>query len=247
MTGLSDLGLSQYEESIYKALIRLGRADAKKISVESAVPITATYPNLKTLAKKGLIQKLEGEIALYDAKDPKLALAAFLDEKKARLNDRFATAMSEISEIKKSETQQKEPVTISTGREISNKIFLELTQNTKKSLYILGWGFFKTHSDYPMLKELKKLVDQGKDIRLITSHPTPMENNMLREILGIGVSMKKQDIKNFSIVVRDGVETKITLKNPEIGPRVILHIDDPDLSGAMREYFLGIWKKARKV
>ena len=247
MTGFGNLGLSQYEEAVYKAAIRLGRADARNISKESCVPITAVYPNLKTLAAKGLVQKIESDVALYEAKDPKIALSALLDSRKERLEKEYAAAMAELSAIRKSEEAPKEPVTISTGREISNKIFLELARNTKESLYIMGWGFFRTHHDYPMLRELKSLVEGGKDIRLITNHPKPLKNYMLKEIHKLGVDMRKHEMRNFSIIVRDGEETKITLKSPEIGPRVILHIEDPSLSTALKEYFLTRWRKAKKV
>jgi HTH-type transcriptional regulator, sugar sensing transcriptional regulator len=246
MNTLKALGLTTYEEKVYRAAARIGRADARSISRESGVPPTAVYPNLKSLIDKGLMQKLDGEVGYFESIEPKPALSALAAKRKFAMERCLAEAISQIKKMPAAE-EAREPLNVSLGKEMSSQLFSEFAGNARKSVYILGWKFSVATRDFSLLKRILKLKNEKKDIRMITNNQAPEKNWMLRQIRKNNVPIRYYPIDNFSIIVRDSEETKITLKNPAIGDRINIHIEDKDLSTAMHDYFLSLWNKSKKI
>jgi len=249
MEELRRLGLTKYESLIYKALLIHGRCNAEDVSNFSQVPKTAVYPNLRSLVKKGLVQETHGETSLFDAFPPKAALEVFIKIKSKNLEILKNEALNALSTLNKvDKVESKEVLWLTRGREASSSFYYSAFDEAKKTYFILGWRFQKIGDKYNLLREFKKLIKRGVDVRLlVNSKAEEINKPLLKDYLNAGVKVKRTDLQNFSIVVVDNKKCKITLKDRSIGDKYNIAILDENLSRAMHSYFLDCWKVSQKI
>lgn len=246
---LRRLGLTKYEAKLYQVLVEYGRLDARTLSQLSNVPPTAIYPNVKSLREKSLIQQLSGKARAYEAIKPGVAFPAFIEREKKRLvllqNDLIQQA--EIALHKKEIVPRREAVQVSQGREASTALYKSFAEQTRRSLYILGWHMYKVKDKYGWLRVLQRLVKKNVDVRILLIGALQPEQKLIRAYQHEGIAIKRIPLDNFSLVIRDGEECKITLKARDLLEKVNVHINDKDLAGSMQQYFLMTWEKASEV
>ncbi|ELZ98115.1 hypothetical protein C440_02668 [Haloferax mucosum ATCC BAA-1512] len=85
MTELGELGLSSYEEKVYRSLLVTGTATAAELSTASDVPRGRIYDVLNGLEARGLVQTQSTDPARYDAVEPEVAVERLLAERTAEL------------------------------------------------------------------------------------------------------------------------------------------------------------------
>jgi sugar-specific transcriptional regulator TrmB len=244
MDDLKRLGLNAYEIGIYESLLEYGRIDAKKISEHSAVPQTAVYPNLRSLIKKGLIQEISGKVKSFEALDPNIAIKSYVEKKKDELDSLYEEMKPKISNIMTKEQSQDESIiSISKGVQSAFEIYFDLFSKTKKTLYMVGWGFKIKKNMYKLMHEMIKLKNSGVDLRIIINSKKEKESILAH--MNAVLNIRYLDLKNISIAISDTTECKITLKNPALKDRYSLQIKDKDLSKAMNDYFLVLWDRAK--
>lgn len=245
MEYLRTLGLTKYEASLYLALLRSGRSNARAIAGRAEVPITAAYPALRSLVRRGLIQEIEGEVALFEALDPAVGLQSLTERMKQQIDD-TALALAPVLES----VQRERPgppvdvVSLSIGIEASHAITLQFLANARKSVFIMGWTFHTARRSKLLLRTLGDLAQRGIDVRLLlTSTRSPLRD-FLDEASRRGVKIRYTAMQNFSLVLCDGTMCKITLKSPELPDRFNIRVNDLSLSSALAEYFSTAWKRA---
>jgi sugar-specific transcriptional regulator TrmB len=245
MEELKELGLTGYEIKVYETLLKIGRSDAKKISQYSKVPPTAVYPSLNSLYEKEFIQKFEGDLAFYEAIEPKIALQKYTDNQIAKFKKLKKDSIEKLNNLKIENVPIKEfePVKLSAGLEISKMISLDMIKHAKKYLYIAGWTFRKTGGMYDVLKELKKTRERNVDVKIILTKKTKENTPFIEGCEKIGVRCKIMPLNYISIMVSDDLNCKITLKKEELKERINLKIEDENLVIALKDYFLTLWKK----
>jgi len=245
---LSSMGLTGYETKIYIALVEFGRLNAQDIAKNSKVPITAVYPNLKSLVGKGLVQKIEGEVGYYLAKDIKTAIRSFIKNRAQELEKFGENVVSELESIKRKKQIAKEPeiIDVSVGGPASTQLTLKLADETKKSLHILGWRFSTMRSAYLLLNKFSELIKNGKDVRIIVTKKGKCYDKLIDAYVNAGIKIKYYQTGDFAITIKDEEECKLAIKGPELPDRISLYIQNKDLSKSMEDYFLNIWKKARE-
>lgn len=243
---LRKIGLTQYEAKIYRALLVSGRTDAKQISKKSGVPITAVYPNLKSLIEKQLVIKLDGDVAQYEAQRPRAAIPAYVERKQALMASLSADVVRQANAIKQKPQfdTPREVVKLSIGKRASHEIYKDLIKSSKESLYILGWRMKTVGDKYTWLRTYSRLVKRGVDVRLIIIGKGMKQKELISAYRNAGIKVRYLPLENFSLVVADAKECKITLKSRDLPNKFNIRIDDCDLSGAMHAYFLSTWKRA---
>jgi HTH-type transcriptional regulator, sugar sensing transcriptional regulator len=240
---LKKLGLSDYESKIYTALLRIGRADARKISKESKIPPTAVYPNLRALKDMGFVEIFEGENYLYDAIKPEIALRGYEEQKILEMKQTKEEALNELKKNISAE-EQFDPIRLSYGKQTSQSQFEEFSIKAKKRVYVAGWKFSKTTDVPGMIRHVKLLLSNSVDVRIIFREQSEITRYLSREIVKVGAKVKYADIGNFSIIIFDDKLCKISLKSEDRKERINILIDDRDLSRSMTDYFNTVWKKA---
>ena len=249
MKELKELGLTGYEASIYSTLLDYGKLTAKELSDRSTVPPTAVYPNVESLVKKGLIQKLSGKIATFEALPPKVGLRSWVRKEAARIMELEEELIPLLEERvnQKQFPAAREPIFLSSGVEASHEITLGFMDEAKKSLFIVGWAFRSNKNMYKLLKGLRDAVERKVDVRLILPRKEKSFERVKKICKEYRIKVKYYPLQNFSIVICDETECKITLKGSDLPERVNMKIEDPNLSKALEEYFLVLWRKAEPV
>ncbi|MAE13882.1 hypothetical protein CMO92_04920 [Candidatus Woesearchaeota archaeon] len=245
MDALHHLGLTGYEGAIYTSLLKLGKANAKEISSASNVPPTAVYPNLKALVKKGLVQEFKGAISLYEPLSPSVSIKSLVERKKDELEDIKEELIPFLSDLhEEREPEQKDVVSLSYGIQASHEITFQFFEKAKKTLYVCGWRYRSGSHIYRILNTLVELVERKVDVRLLIPELIGKNRSVLQSYEKKGIPIRIYPLRNFSVIICDGTECKITLKNVAMKERLNIHIKDADLSYFQQEYFLRIWKKA---
>jgi len=247
MDALNKIGLKEYEIKIYEMLLAYGKSDAKKIAEKSTVPQTAVYPNLKSLEKKGFVQPTQADVMFFNAIDPAQAIPVYIEKKKDEFEQLGKDATTKLKSIKNKNNlhEPHEIITISQGVQSSHQIYFDLFKKTKRCFYTIGWGFLIKKNMYSLLHGLKDLKNRGIDVRLIITSKQEEEAILLHK--NAGITMRYLDMKNISLTIVDSTTCKITLKNPSLGERYNLQIQDQDMAKALNEYFLTLWKKASEI
>ena len=250
MEELRRLGLSPYETKIYVSLLKHGRMPAREIAEKSSVPPTAVYPNLKKLVQKSLIQEFSGAVAFFEAVEPNIAIPAFLREKKKSLEEmegKLVEQAMNLSDNKDKIMKAPEVLNVSIGREASSSIYFDALKRAKKTYYILGWTFRTTGVKFAKLQHLVEAKKKGIDVRIIVTGTEIKEWSILKEYMKQGIKLRYYPLNNFSLLIVDGRECKITLKNPDYDHKFNIHIKDASLSEALQSYYLSVWQKAEKM
>jgi len=248
MNSLKKLGLTEYESKVYITILEKGKLNAKEISAGSNVPPTSVYPNVKNLVKKGLVQEIKGEaISFYEAIPPSKALGFFMKNKINELQKNTKELAKDLEGLynKKSFVESKNPILLSFGIGASSQISKEWVSNSNKSVNIMGWGFHKIKNWHRLLGMLKKAAIRGIDVKLIVTDDTLLDDKTINLYAAKNFQVKKAAIRNFSLVICDKKECKITLKNKQLPERMNISVEDPSLAKAMNEYFLSKWKEAK--
>jgi len=245
MQELKELGLTEYESRIYEVLLKRKTASAKTISEESKVPITAVYPNLSNLLAKGLIQKVQGETKVFQIINPKLALEGYTKEKQKQLEVIKENALEKIKNLpRENTTEQKEVVSLTQGVENSMIITDRFIDTAKKSFYIIGWRFGNSKRINKFIRDMGVLKKRKIDIKIIFTTRTQYAEEVAKECKKMKIQTKYYPIENFSLVIKDMEQCKITLKSITLKERLNILLKDKDLSNALSDYFLTIWEKA---
>lgn len=246
---LRKVGLTKYEAKIYITLLEYGKINARQLAKYSLVPPTAVYPGVKTLINKGLIQKFEGEVRLFGALKPEIAINTLIEEKHKELNSIKTNLITESESIVNQKTIEKtrEVLSISLGNEASSSVHKEMMKQTKKTYYVMGWRLFKVGRTLTFLHEYKEMMKKGIEIRIILTGENPKKWSVIQEYVKAKIPIRYYSLENFSIVIADGKECKISLKSLDLPSKYNMHIQDPNLSEAMQMYYLSIWKKSKDV
>ena len=245
MESLKKLGLTEYEQAVYTALLAKKTATAEELSTLSKVPITAVYPTTKSLIEKQLIQKTNGKRALFTALPPELGIAKLVSLQKKQLEEDEKKALTHLKSIKaQKNTKEKEIVLVTEGKEISSKLYRKAAEKARKTYYILGWRFNKVGDKYTLLHYFKKLLQRGVDTRIILTGSEKKNDQLIEDYKHEGIQIRYLPIDNFSLFIVDGTECKITLKDKSRSLRNNISILDPSFSQAMHSYFLDCWSKA---
>lgn len=246
---LRSLGLTSYETKIYRCLLEYGKLNAKDIASYSEVPPTAVYPNLKKLLQKGLLQQFKGEVALFEALPPSLVVPSFVEQEKKKLEELQENIVRQAEQALHSKqiVREREVLQVSYGKPFSSAIYVEALAKVKKSFYIVGWIFLKVGDKYKFLQQFKKVLQRGVDVRILLTGPAEKNWGLIKTYQDAGIKLRYIPLNNFSIVVVDGKECKITLKGGDLPDRVNMHILDDSLANALQTYFLDQWNKAENL
>ena len=99
MTELGELGLSSYEEQVYRTLLVTGATTAGALSDASDVPRGRIYDALNGLEARGLVRSKSTEPARYLPVEPETAIETLLAERTAELRaewERYCAVASDL-------------------------------------------------------------------------------------------------------------------------------------------------------
>ncbi|MDD1674916.1 MAG: hypothetical protein LUQ13_04640 [Methanomicrobiales archaeon] len=168
---LNDLGLSNYEASVYAALVLYDNAEAKKIIDILSISKPSVYEALDSLSEKGLAVKRASKPARYSPISPDTAIEILLDKHRKAAD----LALMELKKLEKEKVRvcgDNALWTIYGDTNIGYKIRDMLSQAKKHIECMIGQRYL------PLIENLK-LPDVR--VRLIVVSGTPDLAERLRE------------------------------------------------------------------
>jgi len=249
MDSLKSLGITKYEISIYKTLLKNKKLNAQEISKQSGVPPTAVYPNLHSLREKRLIQKIEGDPSIFEIISPKAAINNLIIQRKKSLEALETQAINEATALlsESPAAKEKEIIKFTKGKTFSTDVYDEAIKKVQKTLYIFGWRFEKVGNRYKYLRNFRTIIKKGVDVRIIVTGKYKKNLELIEAYKKEKIRLKFLPLDNFSILIADSKECKITLKDRTLSEKHNLQILDPSLSQALNSYFLDLWEKAKDI
>ncbi|GAB3681249.1 TrmB family transcriptional regulator [Salinarchaeum chitinilyticum] len=108
MTSLGELGLSSYEEKVYRTLLVTGATTASDLSTASDVPRGRIYDVLNGLESRQLVRSQATDPTRYLAVEPETAVDRLLEERVCEL-DRERARYREVAETARSDLLPEPP------------------------------------------------------------------------------------------------------------------------------------------
>jgi len=193
---LKELGFSDYEASVYVALLDLGEATADELSKTSGVPLPRVYTVLDELVRKGFVDVTMGRPKKYFLVDPNEALDRFLESKRKEIEEEFKRLKLTCEEFK----QMIEPKYLHVRYRISPEELLlvlsnlneaeaksrEIISEAKEEVLIMShtFGWAKRIIDV-----LEDAVRRGVRVRVLMNI-SPLTEKTVNALRRIGVEVK---------------------------------------------------------
>jgi len=212
---LRNIGLTDYEISIYLTLISKGPMDARELSEASGVPYSRIYNILTQLEKDKMwiIKEMESRPSRYFAKGPDEALIIA----KKQYNDNFdahsAKIIHTLTPIYQShDTPIKIALYVHRGKDVCANRALSLMRISKTAIYL-------TVTDYDFLDmfydDVKKARARGvTDLRLLVED-TMLEDEktitLLKKYQDVCIIKTRDQVFGSSIIIDEGEDAFIIL------------------------------------
>lgn len=230
---LKQLGLSEYEEKAYIALVKLGKSNASSISQEGEVSYGKIYEVLRSLERKGLVRVVPEKTKMFVATDPQ-NLMKLVQKKEKELQ----TLKTDVKELKQSyETHEKEVVQIVKGQRNFYKIVNEQVSANKFTYAVKHTSEFRPE----FVRGVEKALKKGVPVKSLVRHNEETKKNV-KKWLKIYPNIREIENKGVAININES-EVLIVLINNNIS----LLIKDKALSDVMKTLFEGAYEKAEKI
>ncbi|RLF14876.1 MAG: hypothetical protein DRJ66_05280 [Thermoprotei archaeon] len=195
---LRELGFSEYEASVYVALLDLGEATADEISKLSGVPLPRVYTVLDDLIRKGFVDVTIGRPKRYFLIDPNEALDRFIEGKKREMEEELRKIKLTCEEFKR----LIEPKYIRIRYKINPEELLlalpdlkvaeaksrEIMEEAKREILIMSHTFSWASRIMDVLE--RAINERGVDVKVLMSI-SPLTEDTVKRLREIGAKVKK--------------------------------------------------------
>jgi len=263
MATLRDMGLSEYEERVYRALLDTGPTTAKQLSAASDVPMGRIYDVLNSLDQQGLVRSQSASRPKkYAPIEPQTALDRLLDAKKSTLaaqREQYESIASTLQgELEATDSPEETFWTAAVGTEetaellverlgaASDEIVMCLSSQTPQLFDIDRYG-------ETVLDELVSALDRGGTVRLL------LRRNLvsaLPEAIGVRYRESLADHERFQVRTSDNitgtftfvdtVETVVEVPHPLDRSETfgVIDLTDREFADSLAETFEPRWAAA---
>ena len=246
-TTLKELGFTDGEIKVYKALIKLKKSTITKIIKESGVSSSKVYLILDKLINKGLVKYiLINKVKEFHLSKPS-NLLNYIQKKKTNLASIETQAKKLVSNIDKIlKQQQNESASIYRGILGLKTVHLNLLDELKRGE---EYVFFAVDKPALKLKEVQlmyKIIQTKKNTKGIIARgiASPELRNIFKKHLP---SKKEYKIRYHNLTLNQGItigKDRIILETAHPNAFAV-EIISPQLAKSYKEFFDKIWKIAK--
>ena len=265
MASLRDLGLSEYEARVYRALLNTGPTTAKSLSRASEVPMGRIYDVLNGLEQHGLIRsQTASRPKKYVAVEPDTALDRLLEDKRQELQQ-TVQRYEEIVDTLSDELETAEPVeqqfwTAALGESETIDLLLERLSAADERIVMIADNqspqFNLGEIGDVVIEHLEEAINRGVEVSVLM---TPEIVRELPESVGERYQKRLSDHPSFRVRttpnldgtfnIIDHVEVVIQVPNPLRPGEVFAMIDlkDPEFADDVHAEFSPRWEEAEPL
>ncbi|MEF8831138.1 MAG: helix-turn-helix domain-containing protein [Halobacteriales archaeon] len=262
MASLRDLGLSEYEERAYRALLNTGPTTAKELSRASDVPMGRIYDVLNSIEQYNLVRsQTASRPKKYIAVEPETALDRLLEDKKRELEEK-AEQYEEIVDDLSNELEAAEPVedqfwTATVGHKESRDLLLERLAAADHRIVMLSADpspqFDVGEIGDLVAEHVEDALERGVEVSMLLNPGLvdTLPRSVGRRYTETMQSHPKCIVKTSSEVqanytLIDNVEVVIQVPNPLAPdePFAMIDLKDPEFVADVEEEFAPTWDAA---
>jgi sugar-specific transcriptional regulator TrmB len=227
------LGLSDYEEKVYKTLVRHGKSSAGDISRESSVPYGKIYVILEKLESKNLVHVIPEKTKKFIATNPQNLIESIGSKEKELKN-----LKTELKDLKKIyTTQEEEVVKLARGKKNFYKILKEL-KSSKTYSYTIKYA---SEHKGEFIQKHKKHKKEKIDTKTLVRYDEETKEAVQRW-LKIRPDQKILDNEGIAMVINDD-EVFIAL----IKSNTLMTIKDKPFVKVMKKMYEETYKNAKNI
>ncbi len=243
---LQELGLTQREIKVYLALLELGITTTGPIIKKSGVPNSKIYEILESLQNKGLVSwVIKGKTKYFQASSPRQLLTSLRDK------ERKVEEVLPQLEMKQKLGQSKKSVELFEGVKAIRSMLQGLVQETKKGENWYGFSTGETSTNeeiedfYEWWGALKINIGLKDHLLISLSNKKEFKDSLSKDAKR---ALEKYESLKFSNIAFPGdtaiFRNYVIIFNWEGIPTATL-ITNENLANQYKDFFLGIWKKAK--
>ena len=244
---LEVLGIDEFQEQVYRALLSSGHAVARDIAEVLDMPSGEARRLLDSLVAKGLATCAPGKSRLYLAISPDVAIAALVSQRRADL-DRASSLVPELEELaflNQDERRQGERIAEIVPRSVYPGVFVRMAQSLQGEVLSLqrAPAMIPRNTLNPIQA---KALSEGVQVRRIVDTGFLSQPGMMRVVqndIHLGEKVRLVPELSLRMVVFDRKVGLIPLElsKPE-GPALLLRRSA--LLEALCAYFETLWEHA---
>ena len=230
MADLRDIGLSEYEASAYRALLRTGPATAKELSEESGVPMGRIYDVLGSVESQHLVRsQAASRPKKYVAVEPDTALDRLLDDRKRELRekaDQYESVVDDLTRDLQDPTAPEDGFwTAALGPDDSLGLLLERLDAATDSIVLVS-GTPSSSFDFDdvsgrVFGRLEAAVDRGVSVSVLMSQGLARS---MPDVVNERYATDLADSPDYEVRVGDGIDGNVTIVD---GAEVCLEVSNP--------------------
>jgi sugar-specific transcriptional regulator TrmB len=243
---LEQVGFTEYETKVYKALLQLGSGTATSIARVSNVPTNKVYESLISLIEQGFVASLDVRPKQYKITGVQ-RFHDFVENEKGKIKD-MQKAITLLENTIKKKKKDETTALVLKGKKQMMHLLTEATKSACSFTYsFVGHLSF----DYRSAKSVKDAVCRGVDIRFLV-HKHPKHKTIVKKWEKLGVKVRfypKDEQKSIRFSTIDSRVCRFTIGEPEIvcvEDYISFWVESPAFASLLKDQFLTMWKKAKK-
>jgi len=256
---LVELGLTLNEARAYAALLQLGTSTAAEVARAAGVPRQKVYEALRTLEERGFLLRVAATgVTVHAPVDPKEALPAWMRQREHErrveaerdelLVERLARALPRPRRPQRAQQASLEELQAVVGRARTSETLEGLAGRATRTLHMLQQPpFLQARSRWNQAEAAAAL--RGVEVRVLYTEEAARDERRWRPLVEAGGDVRVSDAVPMKLLVRDGVEAMISLRDPVTGEQGLTSavIRHPDLVGPLQLLFDREWKRGRRL
>ncbi len=248
---LRKMGLNEYESKAYLVLLSNGSLTAEQISRNAGIPLPRVYDTLVKLVRIGIAMVSESRPKLYKSIQPDAAIKNI----KASINVEFEKKILGIEKLSKSAITGMKSLEKKFGDDRENFWFYKIKGDPKglerqEAERLARKEYFSFSGDMSWIekdmKSIKAAIKKRVDFRIIADEGIGNGKNLkLAKNLGIKVRTLPLKIRGEIVDSRMAIFVMKIVEGRHVNYE-ILKVFHPIITKICRDYFLGLWQKARE-
>jgi len=255
---LVELGLTLNEARAYAALLERGASTAAEVVRAAGVPRQKVYEALRALEERGfLLRAAATGVTVHTAVNPGEALPAWMRQREHErrleaerdelLAERLARALPRPQRAHRTQASHEELQAI-VGRARTSETLERLVGQATQTLHMLQQPpFLQARSRWNQAEAAA--ARRGVEVRVLYTEEAVLDERRWRTLVDAGGDVRVSDAVPMKLLVRDGVEAMISLRDPATGEQGLTSavIRHPDLVGPLQLLFDREWKQGRRL
>ena len=237
------IGLTKQETKIYQLLLEKGKLTAKQVSRKLSIFPHAVYRTAGELVNKGLIGKISHSPITYHALPPNTGVTSYINSQ----IDQLETIKQKLTNHLKGQKNNLDPgqIHVIYGKNEIYDLGASLLNNAKHEMLVISVG-------EEITPDLLKAVNSAKKrkvlIRLIAQQYDEHNKEILNNFVKNGYQVRHFPASGYHLAIYDAEISLIIISDSHNNSqRTAVFFNNKGLSVAFRQYFSGLWQKAKKI